>query len=125
NAAIDAKMRGAGQVCIAANRILVHESLAEEFTAAVTKRIGEFVLGAGTDSEATAGPMVSAEQRDKVAEMVEKAAEQGAKVAIGGFKLTEESLAEHPELKTTGDLDTNGLWYAPTVLSGVTQHFEI
>lgn len=125
NAAIDAKMRGAGQVCIAANRILVHESLAEEFTAAVTKRIGEFVLGAGTDSEATAGPMVSAEQRDKVAEMVEKAAEQGAKVEIGGFKLAEESLAEHPELKTTGDLDTNGFWYAPTVLSGVTQDFEI
>ena len=69
--------------------------------------------------------MVSAEQRDKVAEMVEKAAEQGAKVEIGGFKLTEESLAEHPELKTTGDLDTNGFWYAPTVLSGVTQDFEI
>ncbi|WOH94027.1 NAD-dependent succinate-semialdehyde dehydrogenase [Corynebacterium urealyticum] len=125
NAAIDAKMRGAGQVCIAANRILVHESLAEEFTAAVTKRIGEFVLGAGTDSDATAGPMVSAEQRDKVAEMVEKAVDQGAKVEIGGFKLTEEALAEHPELKTTGELDTNGFWYAPTVLSGVTQDFEI
>src|SRR5699024_1919415 len=116
NTAIDAKMRRARQVCIAANRTLLHESLAEEFTAAVTVRGGEVARGAGTDGEATAGRMVRAERRDKAAERGAKAAEQGAKVEIGGFKLAEESLAEHPELKTTGDLDAYGFWYAPTVL---------
>ncbi|KGM19036.1 NAD-dependent succinate-semialdehyde dehydrogenase [Corynebacterium auriscanis] len=118
-AAVTSKMRGGGQVCIASNRFIVHEDVADRFERGVVEKLGEFVLGPGTDEKTTQGPMVSAEQRDKVAGMVEKAIEEGAKVALGGPEAAAKLTETHP------DLDPNGFWYPATVLTDVEPEFEI
>ena len=118
-AAITSKMRGAGQVCIASNRFIVHDKVAEQFERGVIEKMKEFVLGPGTDKKTTMGPMVSEEQRDKVAELVKKAVDEGAAVALGGPEGYEKLFETHPEL------DPNGFWYPATVLTGVKPEFEI
>ena len=76
-------------------------------------------MGPGTESATTMGPMVSQEQRDGVRDMVAKAVEEGAHVALGGNAALEKLGETHP------DLDPNGFWYPATVLTGVTHQFEI
>lgn len=83
-AALAAKMRNGGEACIAANRFLVHEDLAKEFTERLTARMGEFVAGHGLDDSTTLGPLITAEQRDRVATLVKDAVSGGATVLIGG-----------------------------------------
>jgi succinate-semialdehyde dehydrogenase/glutarate-semialdehyde dehydrogenase len=51
-----AKMRNMGQACTAANRFLVHASLADEFAEALAARMGEEVLARGTEPRSTVGP---------------------------------------------------------------------
>ncbi|WP_295644502.1 NAD-dependent succinate-semialdehyde dehydrogenase [uncultured Corynebacterium sp.] len=118
-AAITSKMRGAGQVCIASNRFIVHDKAADQFERGVVEKMKEFVLGPGTDKKTTMGPMVSEDQRDKVADMVKKAVDEGATVALGGPEGFDQLSETHP------DLDPNGFWYPATVLTGVKPDFEI
>ena len=87
-----AKMRNIGEACTAANRFIVHESLAEEFSRRFAERM----------EQAEVGPLVEAKQRDKVAELVDDAKQHGATVLTGG---------EVP--------DGAGYFYPPTVLTGV------
>ncbi|MBV9516086.1 MAG: aldehyde dehydrogenase family protein, partial [Mycobacteriaceae bacterium] len=82
--AILAKMRNGGEACTAANRFHVANAVREEFTEKLVKRMSEFTLGNGLDTTATLGPLINAEQREKVAELVEDAVAKGATVAIGG-----------------------------------------
>ncbi|MBC9226873.1 aldehyde dehydrogenase family protein [Aeromicrobium sp. 636] len=89
-----AKMRNIGEACTAANRFIVHESLADEFASRFAAKM----------AEAPIGPLVEAKQRDKVAELVDDAKAQGAKVLTGG---------EVP--------DGAGYFYPPTVLTNVPQ----
>jgi succinate-semialdehyde dehydrogenase/glutarate-semialdehyde dehydrogenase len=97
-----AKMRNAGEACTAANRFLVHESLADEFAQALAGRMGALTVGRGTEAGVDVGPMVDAATRDKVAELVTDAVDSGAKVLVGGSAVGE-----------------RGYFYAPTVLTGV------
>ncbi|GAC67994.1 NAD-dependent succinate-semialdehyde dehydrogenase [Gordonia soli] len=82
--AFAAKMRNGGEACTAANRFLVQSSVAEEFTAKLTEKMSAVRLGAGYDDGVTLGPLVSAAQRDKVADAVETAIADGARVRLGG-----------------------------------------
>ncbi|HIW95002.1 MAG TPA: NAD-dependent succinate-semialdehyde dehydrogenase [Candidatus Corynebacterium gallistercoris] len=118
-AGVTAKMRGAGQVCIAANRFIVHEDLREDFETKFVEKMKEFVLGPGTDEKTTQGPMVSAEQRDGVVSLVDAATDQGAKVLLGGNDALRALGETHPEL------DPNGFWYPATVLTNVTEDNDI
>jgi succinate-semialdehyde dehydrogenase/glutarate-semialdehyde dehydrogenase len=97
-----AKMRNLGEACTAANRIYVHESLAEEFTARLTERMSALKVGDGTDPSVDVGPLVNKDTRDKVAAFVADAVAKGAKVECGGTV---------PNGK--------GFFYPPTVLSNV------
>lgn len=117
--AVQAKMRGAGQVCVAANRFLVHESLAEQFTQGVVERMEKLVMGPGTQEGVDVGPMVSDDEREKVARIVERAIEQGAVVETGGPEALQNLKDDQP------DLDPSGFWYPPTVLSGVRPEHDI
>jgi succinate-semialdehyde dehydrogenase/glutarate-semialdehyde dehydrogenase len=60
DAAVDgamlAKFRNTGQACTAANRLLVHESVADEFVRRLADRVRALVVGAGTDDGVTIGP---------------------------------------------------------------------
>src|SRR6202045_3724765 len=82
--AILAKMRNGGKACTGANRFHVANAIREEFTEKLVKRMSEFTLGNGLDESATLGPLISANQREKVAELVDDAVWKGATVAIGG-----------------------------------------
>jgi succinate-semialdehyde dehydrogenase/glutarate-semialdehyde dehydrogenase len=97
-----AKMRNLGEACTAANRIYVHEAVAEEFTRRLTERMQALKVGDGTDPSVDVGPLVNADTRDKVAEFVSDALAKGAKLECGGTV---------PNGK--------GFFYPPTVLSNV------
>ena len=97
-----AKMRNLGEACTAANRIYVHESIADEFTKRLSARMSALKVGDGTDPTVDVGPLVNADTRDKVAEFVADAVAKGSKIECGGTP---------PEGK--------GFYYPPTVLSNV------
>ena len=82
--ALLAKLRNGGEACVAANRFHVHESVAEEFTARLIERMAGYVNERGTEPASTLGPLVDASTREKVAELVAGAVEDGARVALGG-----------------------------------------
>lgn len=82
--AIQAKMRNGGEACTAANRFHIANSVREEFTEKLIKRMSEFTLGKGTEKSSTLGPLINAKQVAKVTELVSDAVDRGAKVAVGG-----------------------------------------
>ncbi|WOO97699.1 NAD-dependent succinate-semialdehyde dehydrogenase [Micrococcus terreus] len=97
--AMAAKMRNMGEACTAANRFLVHESVAEEFTAKFAEAMKAQKPARGTESDATVGPLIDGGARDDVHSLVTEAVESGAEVATGGDKMEGE-----------------GYFYQPTVL---------
>jgi succinate-semialdehyde dehydrogenase/glutarate-semialdehyde dehydrogenase len=82
--AILAKMRNGGEACTAANRFHVANSVREEFTDKLVKRMTEFTLGNGLDAASTLGPLISPKQVGTVADLVSDAVSRGASVAVGG-----------------------------------------
>ena len=82
--AMIAKMRNMGEACTAANRFYVHEKVAESFTKKLTDKMAALKLGNGLADGVAVGPLVNAETRDKVAELVADAVKKGAKVTTGG-----------------------------------------
>jgi succinate-semialdehyde dehydrogenase/glutarate-semialdehyde dehydrogenase len=97
-----AKMRNMGEACTAANRFLVHEDVADEFARKFAARMEAEVVGRGTESDVTVGPLIDQKSLDKVADLVEDARNRGASVVTGG--------------ETTGSA---GYFYKPTVLTDV------
>ncbi len=105
--AMQAKMRNLGEACTAANRIYVHEKIADAFTEKFTAAMAKLKVGDGTKDGVDVGPLVNADTRDKVAHFVEDAVAKGAKLHLGG---------NAPEGK--------GFFYMPTVLSNVPENAE-
>ncbi len=116
DAAVDgamlAKMRNVGEACTAANRFIVHESVAEEFGSKLSERMAAMVVGRGADDGVEVGPLIDQTQRDKVADLVDDAVAKGATVLTGG---------ERPSSDEHG-VET---YYPPTVLTGVGKDAEI
>lgn len=106
--AMAAKMRNMGEACTAANRFLVHESVAEEFTAKFAAAMGALKTGRGTDSTTNVGPLIDSSARDDVHALVVKAIEAGAIAITGG-----------------APVDGPGYFYQPTVLTNVANDAEI
>ncbi|MFE5838133.1 NAD-dependent succinate-semialdehyde dehydrogenase [Arthrobacter sp. NPDC056493] len=106
--AMAAKMRNMGEACTAANRFLVHESVAEEFTARFAGAMKALRPGRGTDAGVTVGPMIDGGARKDVHALVEDAVIAGATVITGG-----------------APVDGPGYFYQPTVLAGVSNTAEI
>ncbi|WP_137148365.1 NAD-dependent succinate-semialdehyde dehydrogenase [Mycolicibacterium sp. CR10] len=88
DAAVDgallAKMRNGGEACTASNRFHVANSVREEFTEKLVKRMSEFKLGNGLDKSSTLGPLISKKQVAIVEDLVSDAVSKGATVAVGG-----------------------------------------
>lgn len=82
--AIQAKFRNIGQACTAANRFIVHNSVAEEFTHRVTERVRGFRVGRGTEPGVTIGPLIDDRAVAKAAELVSDALSRGAVLSTGG-----------------------------------------
>jgi len=103
-----AKMRNIGEACTAANRFLVHESVADEFSRRLAERMGAMTVGRGSEDGVQVGPLVEKKARDKVTELVADAVGSGAEVLTGG---------EVP--------DGPGWFYPPTVLAGVSLDAQV
>jgi succinate-semialdehyde dehydrogenase/glutarate-semialdehyde dehydrogenase len=97
-----AKMRNIGEACTAANRFLIHESVAEEFGRRFAERMAALRVGKGTVKGVDVGPLVDRKARESVDALVQEAVAGGAKVLTGG-----------------GPLPGKGWFYAPTVLTDV------
>ena len=97
--AMVAKMRNGGESCVAANRFLVHESVASDFAGRLAQRMSSLKMGRGTDPDTQLGPIINARQRERLAALVDSAVADGATVACGGRKG-----------------DGAGYFYEPTVL---------
>ena len=119
-----AKMRNMGEACTAANRFIVHEDVAEEFTRAFVERMEATVVGDGTVDGTDCGPLIQPSAVESMLFMVEDALGKGALLACGGYI---------PELEENVPSDTGGMpknlnkgnFVTPTVLTGVTDSMRV
>ncbi|MGC5568619.1 aldehyde dehydrogenase [Streptomyces sp. FR-108] len=104
----------AGQVCLAATRILVEEPVAGEFTHRLAEKAARLRQGDPRDATTDLGPLVHPRQREKVDGFVRRALEAGARAVVGG-----------PPGEGRGAARTGGPYYPPTLLTDVAQDSEI
>ena len=95
-----AKMRNGGAACTAANRLYVQRKISEGFITAFTAAMAGIKFAPGLSEGAQLGASVSIKERNKIAELVNVAIEQGGKILLGGTIP-----------------DTAGAFYPPTVLT--------
>ncbi|SEJ32382.1 NAD-dependent succinate-semialdehyde dehydrogenase [Demequina mangrovi] len=100
--ALLAKFRNIGQACTAANRFIVHASVADEFARRVTERVAAMTVGRGTEDGVQIGPLIDDRAVATSLALVDDAVAKGASVATGGAAL-----------------DGAGSFVQPTVLTGV------
>ena len=82
--AMIAKMRNGGEACTAANRFYVASSIADEFSRRLGARMGALQMGPGLEQGCGLGPLINAEAREKVDELVRGAIADGARALTGG-----------------------------------------
>lgn len=107
-AVMAAKFRNAGQVCTTPNRVLVHAAIYDRFAAALSNKVRALKVGPGEQEGVQVGPLISAAGVEKVERLVAAAIGAGAKVDVGG--------ARHA---------AGAQFFAPTVLTGVTQGMDV
>ncbi|WP_027893919.1 NAD-dependent succinate-semialdehyde dehydrogenase [Calidithermus chliarophilus] len=100
------KFRNAGQTCVCTNRVYVHSSIAEPFSRKLAEAASGLKVGDPLDPSTQIGPLVDAQGLEKVRSHVEDAKAKGATVLTGGEP-------------------AGGLFFAPTVLSGVREGMRI
>ncbi|MEY4980775.1 MAG: hypothetical protein RL174_113 [Actinomycetota bacterium] len=102
NGAMLAKMRNIGQACTAANRFIVHESVAAEFAEKFATKMGQLNLGRGVAEGTTCGPVITAKAQANLQRLVDVSKSEGAEVLVGGAAAERE-----------------GYFFEPTVLDNV------
>ncbi|MGW6528248.1 aldehyde dehydrogenase [Streptomyces venezuelae] len=103
----------AGQICLAATRILVEESVRDAFLGRFLDRVAELVQGDPRDETTDIGPSIHPRHVERVDGFVRRALAAGAKALVGG--------APHPGLSDA----SGGTYYLPTLLTDVDQESEI
>jgi succinate-semialdehyde dehydrogenase/glutarate-semialdehyde dehydrogenase len=99
--AILCKFRNSGQTCISANRIYVQAPVYDEFVARLVDAVRGLRVGSGLEPDSKVGPLIERQAIDKVERHVADALDRGGELVVGGESL-------------------GGLFYAPTVITGVT-----
>jgi len=112
NVAVEGMFYNQGEACTSTSRILVHDSIHDEFLRRFARATERLVVGDGLDAKTDIGPMVDARQRDKVQEYLQIALREGARLVTQGVLPTEERLR-------------NGFWVAPTVLADITPQMTV
>ena len=114
--AVDAALFGcflySGQVCESGTRLLLPDSLHDEFVERMVARASTIKLGDPTDFDTDMGPVVSRPQLDRILSLIQSAEEEGAKVVTGGKK---------PD----GEGFEKGHWVQPTIIVDVTNDMRI
>lgn len=104
------KFGNTGQVCVAPNRVYVHEAVAEQFAAKLVERAKAVRVGFGRDEDVDMGPLIDDGALARVDALVRDALSHGAQLLTGGQR------PEKPDV---------GSFYEPTVLSGVSRSARI
>ncbi|HZA41997.1 MAG TPA: aldehyde dehydrogenase family protein, partial [Actinomycetota bacterium] len=99
-----------GQICTAGSRILVEKNIHDEFVDSLVSATESMKLGPGLDEETGLGPVVSAEQLERVTRYIDIGRSEGAELVTGGERATE-----------LGD----GYFVRPTVFTGVRNDMQI
>jgi betaine-aldehyde dehydrogenase len=110
--ALTAVFLHSGQVCSAGARLVVEESIHDEFVAGLVERAQAIRLGGPFDDKAETGPLTSAAHREKVEAYVARGLEEGAVLRCGGAR------PDDPEL-------ADGFYYLPTILDAVTSSMSV
>lgn len=97
-----AKFRNIGQACTAANRFIVHASVAEEFARRVTERVAAMRVGRGTEDGVQIGPLIDRKAVEGAEALVTDAVTRGARLLTGGSAI-----------------DGPGTFFEPTVITDV------
>ena len=110
--ALTAVFLHSGQVCSAGARLVVEESIHDEFVDAIVERAERIRIGGPFDDKAETGPLTSAAHRDKVEKYVAGGIAEGAVLRTGGKRPDDPALAE-------------GFYYLPTVLDECTSAMSV
>jgi succinate-semialdehyde dehydrogenase/glutarate-semialdehyde dehydrogenase len=97
-----------GQSCIAAKRFIVHEQLYDEFEHAFSEHMAGLTVGDPMKPDTDVGPLATDQQLDDIEKLVADAVARGARVLCGGAAL-----------------DSDGYYYPPTVLTGITDEMRV
>jgi acyl-CoA reductase-like NAD-dependent aldehyde dehydrogenase len=97
-----------GQVCTCSTRVLIHESVYDEVVSRIVEGSRQIRLGGGFDPDADMGPVVSAEQLERIQRYVRIGQDEGAELALGGSR--------------HGD---RGYFHEPTIFTGVRNDMRI
>lgn len=108
-AIVDSRIDNNGQVCNNAERVYVHEAIADDFTQKLTAKLAAVKVGDPADRSVDMGPLINQAALEKVDGMVRRAVAQGGVVTTGGHPLATE----------------HGFFYLPTVITHVQQDWEI
>ena len=106
--AVASKYRNAGQTCVCANRIFVHDSVYDRFAGKLADTVKSMKVAPGNEDGAVIGPLIDQAAIAKVEEHVGDAVAKGARVTLGGKR--------HPR---------GGLFFEATVLTGVTTQMKV
>lgn len=107
-AAVAAKFQTAGQDCLAANRILVHESIHDEFVEQFAERMAALTVGNGLHGEVDLGPLIHRQAVEKASSIVDDAVSRGARLVAG-----DQNAAPGPN------------FFMPVLLSQVTPEMDV
>ncbi|GAA1779572.1 aldehyde dehydrogenase family protein [Nocardioides hankookensis] len=110
--ALTAVFLHSGQVCSAGARLVVEESIADEFVDRLVERAATIRLGGPFDDKAETGPLTSAAHRDKVEAYVARGIAEGAVLRLGGARPDDPALAD-------------GFYYLPTILDSCTSTMSV
>ena len=106
--ALASKYRNAGQTCVCANRLYVQDGVYDAFADKLAAKVGGMQVGVGTEPGVAIGPLIDAAALDKVQAHVADALAGGARILLGG--------KAHRR---------GGLFFEPTILTGVTQTMRV
>ena len=106
--AMISKYRNNGQTCVCANRILVQDSVYDQFAAKLADKVRALNVGPGTQAGVTTGPLIDENAAKKVEEHIADALSKGARILVGGKR--------HK---------LGGLFFEPTVLTGVNTTMKV
>lgn len=110
NALVTSRLANNGQACTNAERVYVHSSVADELIDKLAAAFKEKKLGdPREDKDVEVGPLINEDRLNTVAEMVDEAVTDGAKVVTGGKKAETDK----------------GFFYEPTILTNVTHDSKI
>ncbi|TBU76396.1 NADP-dependent succinate-semialdehyde dehydrogenase [Phytopseudomonas daroniae] len=106
--AMVAKYRNAGQTCVCANRIYVHDAVYDAFAEKLSAAVAKLKVGQGSEAGVTTGPLIDGNAVAKVQAHLSDALSKGAQVLQGG------------KVHALG-----GNFFEPTVLTGVTDDMRV